>query len=347
MTHRGFVKLAAELTLVLSIFIAPQAAYAGFFSLFGDLWAATDKEDVVVSDPSVNSQNMPILKASLSPNPQYGKGGADLTIVSGSAIVAESGPLGTMGNIEEQPISHEISLYTVRDKDTLSQIAKMYGVSVNTIVWANDLKGKSIKEGQVLVILPISGVLHTVKSGETLKSIAQKYKADVNEIVQFNGLDSTKLAIGEVLTIPDAEITTVTPAPVKSSTPTSTLRGAGGPEYGDYYQFPLAAGRITQGLHGFNGVDIGAPKGTPIFAAAAGDVIISRAGGWNGGYGTYVVITHPNGSQTLYAHMNQVIVSQGERVIKGQIIGYVGSTGKSTGPHLHFEVRGAKNPFGK
>jgi murein DD-endopeptidase MepM/ murein hydrolase activator NlpD len=98
-------------------------------------------------------------------------------------------------------------------------------------------------------------------------------------------------------------------------------------------------------LHGWNAVDIGAPRGTAIYAAAAGTVIVARTGGWNGGYGNYVVISHPNGTETLYAHMSKVLASAGEQVAQGDTIGLVGMTGLATGNHLHFEVRGAANPF--
>ena len=108
---------------------------------------------------------------------------------------------------------------------------------------------------------------------------------------------------------------------------------------------PIIGGRRTQGLHGYNGVDLGVSYGSPIYAAAPGTVIISRNGGWNGGYGKYIVVSHPNGTQTLYAHNSDNVVFAGANVIRGQVIGFVGSTGKSTGPHLHFEVRGARNPF--
>jgi murein DD-endopeptidase MepM/ murein hydrolase activator NlpD len=121
--------------------------------------------------------------------------------------------------------------------------------------------------------------------------------------------------------------------------------GGGGSAQVGYYDNPLPGAILTQGIHGWNGVDIGAPKGTPIHAAADGTVIVARAGGWNGGYGSYVVISHPNGTQTLYGHMNSVAISVGASVGSGQVIGYVGTTGKSTGNHLHFEVRGAANPF--
>ncbi len=88
-----------------------------------------------------------------------------------------------------------------------------------------------------------------------------------------------------------------------------------------------------------------ASAGAPIRAAAAGEVIVSKTGGWNGGYGNYIVIKHANGTQTLYAHNSSNAVSAGASVAQGEVIGYVGNTGRSTGSHLHFEVRGAKNPF--
>jgi len=109
---------------------------------------------------------------------------------------------------------------------------------------------------------------------------------------------------------------------------------------------PLVGGVRTQGVHGYNGVDLGAAEGTPFMASAPGEVIVARASGWNGGYGQYIVIRHDNGTQTLYAHASGIVVGIGQRVVQGQVIGYVGSTGRSTGPHLHFEIRGGpRNPF--
>jgi murein DD-endopeptidase MepM/ murein hydrolase activator NlpD len=122
--------------------------------------------------------------------------------------------------------------------------------------------------------------------------------------------------------------------------------GGSGPEQEGYYSNPLPGAILTQSIHGWNAVDLGAARGTPIHAAADGVVIVAKNNGaWNGGYGNYVVITHDNGTQTLYAHMSHTIVSSGETVSAGQTIGYVGMTGLTTGPHLHFEVRGAANPF--
>ena len=117
----------------------------------------------------------------------------------------------------------------------------------------------------------------------------------------------------------------------------------------DYFIRPVLRGRRTQGLHGKNGIDF-APQcrcsgKEPILAAADGWVLVARNSGWNGGFGNYVVIAHSNGTQTLYGHMASVTVGAGQFVGQGEKIGYVGSSGNSSGPHVHFEIRGAKNPF--
>lgn len=313
----------------------PFPAHAGIFSFVAELFSSEPEKAVAAV---VTSQNAPVLAAALNPDPNPAKGGGDITIVGGSALLPEAGPEGTLADIEENH-SGTISLYVVREGDTLAAIAKMFGVTVNTIAWANDLRSGLIRPGDVLVILPISGVRHTVVKGDTLASIAKKYKADLGEILQYNNLgEGTVLAAGEVIIVPDGELAPPTLARV-------SVRGAGGPSYEGYYLRPLIGGRKTQGLHGYNGVDIASYYGAPILASADGEVIIARDTGWNGGYGKYIVIAHKNGTQTLYAHNSQNIVWQGMHVVRGQIIGYVGSSGRSTGPHLHFEVRGAKNPF--
>ena len=296
-----------------------------------------------------NSQNMPILQATVSPDPNYARGGGDTTIVNGSALLSDTGPVGTQADILDTPENNgQISLYIVRNGDSLSQIAKMYGVSVNTIVWANDITGGIITPGQKLVILPVSGIKYSVKKGDTLSSIAKKYKADASEIMAFNGIpETTAINEGDVIIIPDGEQSL--PASTNgTSKPTSKLYGTSNvPDYSGYYIRPVSSedGRKTQGLHGYNGIDIGAVTGTPVVAAASGDVLVARSSGWNGGYGKYLVIRHDNGTQTLYGHMSAIAVQEGTHVFQGQVIGYVGNTGKSTGSHLHFEIRGAKNPF--
>lgn len=294
-------------------------------------------EASVEASKSQSVQSMPVLEASMNPNPA--RGGAEIDIEDGVAVRAA----GAFSGETVLPSKDAISIYVVDDNDTLSDIATMFDVSVNTIIWANNLpKSGMIKPGQILTILPVSGVKYTVKKGDTLASIAKKYKGDPDEIAQYNGI-AGPLAAGDTLIIPNGQELSE-PAPMRSSIAASTP--ASSSSYSGYYTHPLPGGRKTQGIHGTNGIDIAAPVGTPIVAAAAGDVIIALEGGWNGGYGTYVVVRHDNGTQTLYAHMSSIAAGKGQRVNAGQVIGYVGNTGRSTGAHLHFEIRGGpRNPF--
>jgi len=293
-----------------------------------------------------NLQTMQLLKPAMNIDPAPARGGGDIHIVDDTALMPEEGPAGTIADIEK-PKNSTISVYVVRQGDTLSGIAKMFEVSPSTILWANDMsKASSLKVGQTLTILPVTGVKYTVKKGDTLASIAKKYSGDAVEISNFNGLGDAALVVGDEIIIPDGEI--AAPAPVKKTvgkTVTATAKFGTGAQVG-YYMAPLARYVETQGIHGYNGVDLGAPAGTPILASAAGDIIIAKGSGYNGGYGIYAVIQHGNGSQTLYSHMSKIATYGGATVEKGQVIGYVGSTGKSTGAHLHFEIRnGIRNPF--
>ena len=322
-------------------FIIPASANAGFFDFFSKIFQKT--KEVALEENSYNVQTMSLLQAAINQDPNPAKGGGDIAIVGDSALLSEDGPSGTIANVEDSRGGDNISVYVVRGGDSLSGIAKIFGVSINTIVWANDIKGGKINPGQNLIILPISGVQHKVIKGDTLASLAKKYKADLSEIAQFNGLSlDSGINVGDTVIIPDGVVVASSP---KSATSNKLVRGAGGPSYNGYYLRPVLGGRKSQGLHGYNGVDLAAPNGSPLLAAADGKVIISKNYGWNGGYGNYIVINHSNGTQTLYAHLSKNLVFEGYSVVRGQVMGNVGSTGKSTGSHVHFEVRGAKNPF--
>lgn len=292
-----------------------------------------------------NIQTMAFLKPAMNIDPAPARGGGDITIVDGSALLPEEGPAGTIADIEK-PKNSTISTYTVREGDTLSGIALMFDVSPNTILWANDMtKSSTLRVGQQLTILPVTGVRYTVKKGDTLASIAKKYSADATEVANYNGIEGA-LAVGSVIIIPNGEIQAPAPAKATAKTTVTASVKFGSAATVGYYMAPLSRYVETQGIHGYNGVDLGAPSGTPIMASAAGEVIVAKSGGYNGGYGSYVVIQHGNGSQTLYAHMSQVSTSVGSFVEQGQVIGAVGSTGRSTGAHLHFEIRnGIRNPF--
>jgi LysM repeat protein len=357
------LKSSFLLGLVFSLFFAPLNANAGLFSYILGTEASAVAINPLNSTQTVkNSQNMSLLEADMSSLPiskndaskeKEGdiKENVDVNIVSDNALLPVTGPLGVSDGTEDRDSSFDqVSVYVIRKGDSISQIAKMFDVSVNTILWANDMKkGAPLKEGEVLIILPVSGVKHVVTKGQTLKSIAQKYKVDVLDVVDFNDLTvNAKLSVGDELIIPDGEISVDGPVNTGTKTknyyPKTPVKNIAG-----YYINPVPGAIRTQNLHGKNAVDLAAPIGTPIYAAASGKVLLARMG-WNGAYGNMVIIQHPNGTKTLYSHLFKLASTTGQSVYQGQIIGYVGNSGRvraspgGNGAHLHFEVYGAKNP---
>ncbi|KKP56240.1 MAG: LysM domain/M23/M37 peptidase domain protein [Parcubacteria group bacterium GW2011_GWC1_34_10] len=319
--------------MVVITLLLPISVSAGLFSI---LRGSSNDTDL---SPDKNIQNMALLVAVATPFGDI----SHIPEVEDNALVSNVGPTGVADSEVKKATSDQISIYVVRPGDTLSQIAEMFNVTVNTIKWGNDLSSNTLKVGETLVILPVSGVRHAVVKGDTIASVAKKYKGDIDEIIAYNELKKgATLAIGSVIVIPDGEIAASTSSYSSSG---SSSSGSSNKEYSGYYIRPINGGRKSQGIHGYNGVDLAAPTGTPILASAGGEVIISRASGWNGGYGVYLVIRHSNGTQTLYAHNSRNNVSVGDKVKQGDIIAFVGSTGKSTGSHVHFEIRGARNPF--
>lgn len=342
------MRAALFVPIILALFV-PLSVEASFLSAAK---AALVPSSVSANGTFSNSQTMRVLEAAVNIDPNPSKGGGDITVVDGSALLPETGPSGTIADIIDKPSNAQISVYTVHKGDTVAEIAKMFDVSTNTILWANDIGKAGVHEGQVLIILPITGVRYTVQKGDTVASIAKKFKGDADEIRDYNSIsDGTALSVGDVVIIPDGEVAHVAVTSAKKTTTKVSLknpyRGGSGADLNSYFIWPVDGGIVTQGLHGYNGIDIGAPRGSAIYAAAPGIVIIARSSGWNGGYGSYVVIAHDNGVQTLYGHMSKVVAQVGDRVAQGEQIGSVGNTGKATGMHLHFEVRGAKNPFNR
>lgn len=360
--------------MTLGVTFAPSASSADVISILSSVFRNTNVgglqeiEQVHIK----NIQTMPILTAIA--NPLDGSSSMEVikeiktsaSLVEGKALTNENSSVteGTFTGYSSDSLnSDRISLYTVHPNDTLEQIAQMFGVTPNTILWANDLKkGSLIQPDQVLVILPISSIKYEIKKGDTIKSIANKFDGDEDEIAQFNNLSSDeKLTVGVSIMIPDADGSLLASENKKAeeadkkkiAAKKKASKGTKGADnssiaYVDttgYFSRPIVGGMRTQGIHGHNGVDLVSTYGAPILAAAAGQVIISKSGGWGGGYGTYIVIKHSNGTQTLYGHLSQTLVSAGQTVSKGQQIGKMGNTGQSTGVHLHFEVRGGKNPF--
>ena len=271
----------------------------------------------------------------------------EIDINDKGALVVSSGPM-RVSTEKEKPTEDSIILYEVKKGDTLDTIAKLFNISKNTIVWANSLKDKNLKPGSSLIILPITGLSYTATKSITVEQVAKKYNADAQEIAEFNGISvSSKLVKGQTIIIPDAEGEIAKTTTTKGSTVSTSkqIKYKTNAVLG-YFMKPVNCIK-TQSLHGpyHTGVDWGCRVGTPVVAAAGGTVIRSTSSGYNGGYGQVVIISHPNGTQTIYAHLSQINVSVGTRVTQGQIIGATGNTGRSTGPHLHFETRGTANPF--
>ena len=313
----------------------PFFAHAFLGGMFADAPAATN---TVIYDPGV--AHMTLLSAAINPDTDVARGGAELVAQDG--VLLAGGPIGESEIAPKD--STQIRVYTVREGDSLSRVAEMFGVTTNTILWANDLpRATQIRPGDVLVILPVVGVQHKVANGDTLSSIAKKYNGDSEEILSYNQLaDASELNVGDTLIIPGGSVQSIqaqaaSARPVKISG--STAASSAG------FVHPVPGAVRTQGIHGNNAVDLAADHGTPVRAAAAGEVIVSKSSGWNGGYGQYIVIRHNNGSQTLYAHLSSNAVGVGAYVAQGEAIGGMGNTGRSTGTHLHFEVRGARKPF--
>ena len=238
-------------------------------------------------------------------------------------------------------------IYTVQTGDIIGKIAEKFNVSANTILWENNLSWRStIKPGLKLNILPNSGINHEVKSGDTVLAIAKKYQIEAQDIVFSNKLaNAGDIKKGDLLFIPGG----IKPATVKSSytsRQTITYLPPASTDSGTKLLWPLNSHRITQYYHwGHHALDVGDKTGNPIYASESGKI---ERSGWNKGYGYNIVINHGNGLKTLYAHASSLLVNAGETVSRGQTIALIGSTGWSTGPHIHYEVRvnGAKqNPL--
>ncbi len=248
----------------------------------------------------------------------------------------------------------EITEYEVKQGETISQIAEKFDLSVDTILWANGLDSAktTIRAGQILKILPVDGVMHKVKKGETVYSIAKKYNVDPQPIVdypfnEFTNDETFSLAIGQRLMVPGGVMPKLKPVSPRNMYARNTTPDAGAVTASGRFVWP-ASGRITQGYYWYHkAVDIANRSGGPILAADSGRVVIA---GWpdNSGYGNRVVLDHGNGYRTLYAHMSSISVVPGQSVKRGDVLGQMGSTGRSTGTHLHFEIRaggGLQNPL--
>jgi murein DD-endopeptidase MepM/ murein hydrolase activator NlpD len=252
------------------------------------------------------------------------------------------------------------STYTVQTGDTVAAIAASHGIAMETLLWNNpDLSADpdAISIGQQLLIPSRDGILYMVKLGDTLTDIADLYQVEVGNVVGFisNEIGNPdSVSEGALLLLPGAvppppPAPEATPEPIfaaaappppaddgSTTPPSASVSGFIWPVYGpisEYYGAPRGAGTYHTGLD----IDQTSNYGGPIAAAAPGQVVLATSDG--SGYGSYVVIRHDNGYETLYAHMSAIYVTLGQYVSQGETIGAIGCTGYCTGPHLHFEVR--------
>ncbi len=273
-----------------------------------------------------------------SPTPAETPQGSD------AATRSSLGRSDSARQVGRHPVNREgpregIVTHRVGRGDTVPSIAERFGLDPTTIMWANPAVEDApdlLRIGQEIIILPIDGVYHWVEEGDTLSSIAEAYGVDEAAIVRcrFNDLGTTGREVrpGTALIVPGGE----KPYEAKN-VPTYSGQVPEGAQGSGQFQWPVT-GRITQQYwHGHRAIDVGAPTGSAVTAADAG--FVSFAGWSEVGYGNLIVINHGNEFVTYYAHLSKIYVGLGQAVTRGQVVGAVGNTGNSTGPHLHFEVR--------
>lgn len=266
---------------------------------------------------------------------------SDRNFITDGTAIGLSAPLTDVLSVR-----NGIKKYRVKSGDTLSSVAAQFGVSLDTLKWANpEIKNHALKINDELLILPVSGILYETKDGDTLEMVANRYRISSDLIKEYN-TDYQKLFEKpmQLVVLPNAKLL--------SNVDYVNRYVQGLPDLKTYFSLP-AKGWNWGELHEYNAVDIADSCGKPIYAAAEGLVIIDDklgegASGWNDGYGTFILIEHPNGTRTRYAHNFKNLVKPGDYVSQGQEIALIGNTGNTkgtTGCHLHFEIYGARNPF--
>jgi len=281
---------------------------------------------IVFSDTDNSSEEL--MDTMLSDYVLNAKGSYD----SEGTVLDEDGVSTQVASVSfKQPISFQT--YKVRGGDTIDGISRRFGLSnISTLIAVNDISNvRSLMSGQKLRIPSMDGILHTVAKGETLNGLSVKFNVTVEDLLDVNDLSSEVLSVGTQLFIPGARLDT------------NSLRRA----MGELFSWPITAKWRLSSRFGtrddpiahvpshHTGIDMACPTGTPIKAAMAGTVAYT---GVSSVYGNYVIITHYDGYQTLYGHMSKILTKKGAVVAQGTKIGLVGSTGYSTGPHLHFTV---------
>lgn len=341
--------------------------------------------EVLPSPDSVvhNSQTVPLLESSINPDLKSIKDAPVADIIQDQALVYSNGSLSPSDDLEKYASSAKINTYIVKKGDTVESIAKKFKVTKDVIIYSNaDLKKSDLlKIGQNIVILPVKD-LNSINSTQSVpektptnkdikKTVAvesapvvtktdeSKNKESVQPVVANNLTDKTVVSVAAPVSMPQSDISAPLAASISVQTPvvdsttsiTPVVQAPQGQPSGSItggyiWPFPEGVGRVSQGLHADQAYDFAAPKGTPIYAVHDGTVLIAHPTGYNGGFGLYVVIDFTDGRQAIFGHMSKVVAKAGDVVKQGDIIGYVGSTGQSTGPHTHIGFHGTlSNPY--
>lgn len=237
--------------------------------------------------------------------------------------------------------------YLVQENDTVSTIAHRFGVNIGTILWNNNLSARQyIRPGDTLKIPPTSGILAVVKKGDTLSKIAARYEADVQDIVSFNNITpDQQLALGTEIMVPGGSPPEIIQTRIVSR-PAAEIRPSNITKPADLDSTTIpktrllwpTPGRVITQYYGWRhtGLDIDGDYTSPLYASADG--VVEKAGWNSGGYGLQLLVDHPGGIKTRYAHASKLFVKVGDQVKRGQVIAMMGSTGRSTGTHIHYEV---------
>lgn len=326
----------AVLALVAAIGLLPRDL-SPFLAL-----SLPDAPRTVSIAPAMDAPKLSLQRAGLSAVAPQGE-----SVLGRSAVVTTS---------EGQYPQYEPRLYVVQSGDTLSTLAQALGVSQKTLIWANESlleRRDSLTVGQELTVLPVDGALHRVAEGDTLASLAAKYKVASEDIVHYPSNDIASdgmLTLGSALVIPGAELpdppVRVVPTPAPAQPVIREAPAVAGTAGSGSMAWPLN-GLLTSGYSSYHrAIDIHTKAGVPVVAADGGTVTLVSWQTYS--YGYHVIIDHGDGVETLYAHLSAINVEAGQVVSQGEQVGAVGSTGRSTGPHLHFEVLvsgSQQNPF--
>lgn len=336
---KGMLKTASFWSLLFAVLLVGLSA----FSISLSHGAGAYERSVVWSSGGPVAR--PELERSAAQGGTVYPGSDSASLNDGPALLADNSAVSGASD----PLTNLISLgdglkrYKIKKGDTFTNLATRFNISADTIRWANP--GVTyLKPGDTLVILPVSGVLYNVSSGEAMEDIGSRYQTDISLIKTYNPNYQKILSDGGYLVLPFAK-------PI-SARVSALPADASLPDLKNYFSLPAIGWNWGQ-LHNYNAVDIANQCGTPVQAAAEGLAVSDEnfgdgSSGWNDGYGIFVLLEHPNGTKTRYAHLDKALVKVGDYITRGEEIGLMGNTGNTHGPtgcHVHFEVYGAKNPF--